>query len=296
MYHRVFEASSDPWQLSVSPKNFAEHLEILRRYYPVLSLHQLLRSLRDAQLPKRAVVLTLDDGYADNLWNAKPLLEKYELSATVFITCGGLDSPTEFWWDDLERTLLQPQTLPQHLQLRVQNRLYEWPITSPDDRQHAYMALHQTLQPLRPSDRNRAMNDLFAWAGVDPMARPDYRPLTTAELIQLAQSEFVDIGAHSVTHPLLAGMSQADQTAEITGSRHKLEAILSSPVDTFSYPYGNLSSETVEIVKAAGFEIALTTDGKAVDVGANPLRLGRFGVGDWDGDRFKHRLEKFFRC
>jgi peptidoglycan/xylan/chitin deacetylase (PgdA/CDA1 family) len=262
----------------------------------VLSLHQLLRSLRDTQLPKRAVVLTFDDGYADNLWNAKPLLEKYELPATVFITSGNLDSPVEFWWDDLERTLLQPQTLPQHLQLSVQDRLYEWPITSSDDRQHAYMAIHQALQPIRPSDRNLAMNDLFAWAEVDSMPRSNYRPLTTAELIQLAQSELVDIGAHSVTHPLLAGMSQADQTAEITGSRQKLEEILACTVDTFSYPYGNLSNDTVEIVKAAGFEIALTTDGQAVDVRANPLRLGRFGVGDWDGDRFKHRLEEFFRC
>ena len=98
-----------------------------------------------------------------------------------------------------------------------------------------------------------------------------------------------------MTHPLLAGMSQAHQTAEIAGSRQKLEAILGSPVDTFSYPYGNLSKETVEMVRAAGFEVALTTDGKAVDVGANPLRLGRFGVGDWGGDRFKHHLDEFFR-
>ena len=296
MYHRVFEASSDPWELSVSPKHFAEHLEILCRNYPVLSLHKLSRSLRDAQLPQRGVVLTFDDGYADNLWNAKPFLEKYELPATVFITSGSLDSPTEFWWDDLERTLLQPKTLPKHLQLSVQDRLYEWPITSSDDRQRAYMAIHQILQPLKPSDRNQVMNDLFAWADMDPMARPDYRPLTTAELIQLAQSEFVDIGAHSVTHPLLAGMSQASQTAEITGSRQKLEVILGGPVDTFSYPYGNLTSDTVEIVKAAGFEIALTTDGKAVDVGANPFRLGRFGVGDWDGEEFKQHLNNFFRA
>ena len=99
-----------------------------------------------------------------------------------------------------------------------------------------------------------------------------------------------------MTHPLLAGMSQIDQTAEIAGSRQTLEAILESPVDTFSYPYGNLANDTIEIVKAAGFEIALTTDGNAVDMGANPFRLGRFGVGDWDGDRFKHHLEKFFRC
>lgn len=296
MYHRVYETSSDPWGLCVSPKHFAEQLEFLSRNYQILSLHKLVRLIEDAQLPKRAVVLTFDDGYSDNLWNAQPLLEKYETPATVFITSGSLDSPTEFWWDDLQRTLLQPKTLPERLKLSVQDRLYEWPITNSDDRQLAYMAIHNILQPLKPSDRNQVMSDLFAWADMDSMARPDYRPLATTELIQLAQSEFVDIGAHSVTHPLLAGMSQASQTAEIAGSRQELEVILGCPVDTFSYPYGNLASETVEIVKAAGFKIALTTDGKAVKVGANPFRLGRFGVGDWDGKKFKQHLNNFFQA
>jgi hypothetical protein len=156
------------------------------------------------------------------------------------------------------------------------------------------MAIHNILLSLKPSDRNQVMNDLFTWADMDPMARPDYRPLSTAELIQLAQSEFVDIGAHSVTHPRLSVMSQANQTAEIAGSRKKLEAILGCPVGTFSYPYGNFTSETVEIVKAAGFEIALTSDGKSVEVGANPFLLGRFGVGDWDVEKFKQHLNCFF--
>jgi peptidoglycan/xylan/chitin deacetylase (PgdA/CDA1 family) len=296
MYHRVFETSSDPWELCVSPKHFADHLELLHRYYPVLSLQQLLRSLRGAQLPKRAVVLTFDDGYADNLWNAKPLLEKYEMPATFFVTSGSLDSPIEFWWDDLERIMLQPRKLPKCLQLNVQDSAYEWQTTNSDERQLAYMAIHQILQPLKPSDRNQAIAELFAQADVDPLGRPDYRPLTTDELIQLAQSEWVDIGAHTVTHPLLSVMSQDDQSAEIIGSRKKLEAILGSPVDMFSYPYGNLSTETVGIVTAAGFLSALTTDDNVVEVGVNLFRLGRFGVGDWAGEKFRQHLDEFFRA
>jgi peptidoglycan/xylan/chitin deacetylase (PgdA/CDA1 family) len=157
------------------------------------------------------------------------------------------------------------------------------------------MAIHQILQPLKPSDRNQAITELFAQADVDPMGRPDYRPLTTDELIQLAQSDLVDIGVHTVTHPLLSVMSQDDQSAEIVGSRQKLEAILGISVETFSYPYGNFTPETVEIVEAAGFEGALTTEENVVEVGKNFFRLGRFGVGDWNGDRFKHKLDEFFR-
>jgi peptidoglycan/xylan/chitin deacetylase (PgdA/CDA1 family) len=261
----------------------------------VLSLHELLSSLGNAQLPKQGVVLTFDDGYADNFWNAKPLLEKYEVPATVFISSGSLDSPTEFWWDNLERALLMPKKLPKSLQLSVQGRLYEWPTKNSDQRQQVYMAIHQILQPLSTSDRDQVMTQLFAWADVDQTGRPDYRPLTSAELIELAQSEFIDIGAHTVTHPLLSVMSRADQSAEIVGSRQKLTAILGSQVDTFAYSYGNFTAETVDIVKAAGFKMALTCKTNVVEKGANQFQLGRFGVGDWEGEKFRQQQFCLFR-
>lgn len=294
MYHRVTETSSDPWNLCVSPKHFTEHLKILQDNYLVLSLHDLLLSLKNARLTKRGVVLTFDDGYADNFWNAKPLLEKYEVPATVFVASGSVDK-NGFWWDKLEQVLLQPRKLPKSLQLNVQGRSYEWSTANSDERRHVYMAIHRILQPLSTSDRDQVMTELFAWADIDQTGCPDYRPLTTTELIQLAQSEFIDIGAHTVTHPLLSVMSQTDQSEEIIGSRQKLTAILGRRVDTFSYPYGKFTSETVDIVKSAGFEMALTTEKNAVEVGANHFQLGRFEVGDWEGEKFKLHLHEFFQ-
>jgi len=295
MYHRVFEAFTDPWELCVSPGHFAEHLEVLSENYQVMRLSELVRYLKAAQLPKRGVVLTFDDGYADNFWNAKPLLEQYRIPATVFVTSGSLDRSTEFWWDDLERVLLQEGKLPKRLQLRIQGRSYEWPTISFDERKLSYMAIHQLLQPLRDSERDPVISELFAWADVAPMGRSDYRSLTTDELIQLEQSEFVDIGAHTVSHSFLSVMTEVEQHDEIAGSRNKLEEIIGRHVDTFSYPYGNLSSNAVNIVEAAGFKGALTIDANPVEVGANPFQLGRFGIGDWDSEEFKHHLDEFFR-
>jgi len=296
LYHRVYEASADPWELCVSPGHFAEQLEVLSANYQVIRLNELVRYLEEAQLPERAVVLTFDDGYADNFWNAKPLLEKFRVPATVFVTSDRLDSPTEFWWDDLERALLQPRKLPKSLRLRVQARSYEWLTTNSHERQHAYMAIHEILQPISVSDRNRVMADVFAWAGVDRTGRPDYRPLTTAELIQLGQSELIDIGAHTVTHPFLSSMPEVDQHTEIAGSRKELEKILGRRVDTFSYPYGNLTRDAVNMVAKAGFVAGLATQDEAVRFGANPLMLGRFCVGDWAAKKFRQRLDSFFRA
>ena len=157
------------------------------------------------------------------------------------------------------------------------------------------MAVHRILKPLRTSDRDQVLAELFAWADLEKIGRPDDRPLKTDELIQLSKSEFIDIGAHTVSHASLSFLSEADQIAEIDGSRKKLTAILGSPVDTFSYPYGNFTSDTVDMVKASGFETALTSKANAVRVGADQFQLGRFEVGDWEGEEFKHHLYEFFR-
>jgi peptidoglycan/xylan/chitin deacetylase (PgdA/CDA1 family) len=245
-------------------------------------------------LPKQGVVLTFDDGYADNLWNAKPLLEKYKVPATVFVASGCIDN-NGFWWDELEQVLLKPKKIPKSLQLNVQGRLYEWPTSNLNQRKHAYLAIHKILLSLKASDRDQLITELFAWAGLHKIGRSDHRPLTTAELLKLSQSEFIDIGAHTVTHASLSILTRADQIREIDGSRERLTAILGNPVDTFSYPYGNFTPETVDIVKSAGFETALTTETNAVEVGANQFQLGRFEVGDWEGEEFKHHLYEFFR-
>src|SRR5919112_2621349 len=71
LYHQIAQLRSDPWRLSVTPNLFAEHLEILRRHAHVIGLQQLSKALPDGVLPDRAVVVTFDDGYADNLYNAK---------------------------------------------------------------------------------------------------------------------------------------------------------------------------------------------------------------------------------
>src|SRR3954469_24009177 len=112
MYHRVADLDADPWGLSVSPTHFEEHLRVLRSLGTVMSLTQLVDGLQQGRIPRRAVVVTFDDGYADNVEVALPLLEQHRVSSTVFLASGAIDRQREFWWDELERILLQPGRLP----------------------------------------------------------------------------------------------------------------------------------------------------------------------------------------
>src|SRR4029077_3069692 len=102
MYHSISRGRPDPWDLCVEPDLFAEQVELLRDRYHVMSLAELRNALSQDEPLTRAVVLTFDDGYRDNLLVAKPLLERHEVPATVFVTTAYVGSGRDFWWDELE--------------------------------------------------------------------------------------------------------------------------------------------------------------------------------------------------
>src|SRR5207249_8006265 len=132
-YHRITEVSSDPWGLCVSPRHFGEHLEILTKHGPVLRLQQVVEAIDAGDLPRRAFAITFDDGYADVLHNAKPLLDQFRVPATVFVTTGEGRQKRGFWWDELDRLLLQTDRLPDTLRLGINGETYTWEL-GPDTR------------------------------------------------------------------------------------------------------------------------------------------------------------------
>jgi hypothetical protein len=103
MYHCVAKVDLDPWGLCVTPQHFDEHLEVLKKSARVISLQQLTQELDAGKSVDRSIAITFDDGYADNLLNAKPILEKYDIPATVFVANGYVEQQQEYWWDELEK-------------------------------------------------------------------------------------------------------------------------------------------------------------------------------------------------
>ena len=112
MYHRVAEAKSDIWDITVSPTNFELQLKKLHRSGNVISLAEMAENMQKNRVKKNSIAITFDDGYADNFAIAKPLLEKYNLPATFFITTANIGKKAEFWWDELENAILFSPKLP----------------------------------------------------------------------------------------------------------------------------------------------------------------------------------------
>lgn len=320
LYHRVTDLPSDPQLLAITPQHFAEHLEVLRKHSHPMGLQQLAQSLQNGKPPDRAVIITFDDGYTDDLYHAKPMLERYDIPATVFVATGQIGQKGEFWWDELDRLLLRPGTSPPLLRLSVNGSTYQWELgeaahysddayrhhrcwnvlekDEPSPRQWLYRSLCQLLRPLSEGERRKVLGELLAWAGAEPVGRSTHRALSPDEVFHLAEGELVEVGAHTVTHPVLSALPAAAQQAEIQRSKARLEEILGRPVTTFSYPYGSRSDytpETVALVREAGFACACSSLADVVWRRTDRFQLPRVLVRNWDGDEFARRLGEWFR-
>lgn len=297
LYHRIVSLSSDPLSLAVSPDHFAQQLEYIYRTCHPMRLLDLVDAMRQRSLPQRAVAITFDDGYSDNFKHAYPLLQSAGIPATIFVSSEQVDTAYEFWWDDLERMLLLPKRLPEYLRISVGGQEHEWRIESVEQRQRAYGAVHALLRPLDAHTRGKVLDELTSWADLGRAGRSDYRAVTATELSELAQSGCIDIGGHTMTHPVLSALSADAQYAEVVGGRQRLESLIGRRVLAFAYPYGtaqDFTEETAEIVRAAGFHAACTTIPGSIESGDDPFRLRRCPIFDWDVETFEQQLESYF--
>ena len=291
LYHRVFDLDTDPQQLCVRVQHFAEHLAHLKQHFQVISLRALIAALRDRNLPDRAVVVTFDDGYVDNLWNAKPLLECHGVPATVHVATGLVGRAAEFWWDELERLVFFSRGLPE--KLRIMGRVRK--AATPD---RVYREIHRLLRPLPAGEQQAVIAELRSQVHEAPLPRPTHRVLTPDELRTIANSDLVEIGAHSLTHSMLTSLPLEEQRHEMAESKRSLESILGRAVRSFAYPFGGremVSRQTIGLAEECGFESACGTIAASVSVKSDLFFLPRFLARDWNGEEFGRQVRGFFR-
>jgi peptidoglycan/xylan/chitin deacetylase (PgdA/CDA1 family) len=280
VYHRVGERSLDPWRLTIDPQTFAGQMETLASDWSPLSLAELVEGFRMRRLPERAVAVTFDDGYADNLDVAAPILLEHTIPATLFVATDLIDSGGPLWWDELASLLLEPERLPSTLTLSSGNgdrwrippvaheekrsaarSLLPWD-AEPGTRLRAFYEIWLALRGLDPPTREAALEEIADWSDAP---RPAGRPLLTWEqLREFAALPGLELGAHTLTHPVLPGCSADDARAEIAAGADGLRAGVGVQVDQFAYPFGAWNRSVARLVAELGFRAAYTTDGNAI--------------------------------
>ena len=159
-----------------------------------------------------------------------------------------------------------------------------------------YLEIYNLLVKLPDSKREQALEQIRR--GATYSDRRQHRCLTRTELCELAQGDLVEIGAHTLTHPVLAELPAEQQQHEIGGSKQQLEALTGKEITSFAYPYGkknHYTRQTVQTVRDHGFACACSNFGGLVSRSSNRFTLPRFQPMDWDGDKFADVVEGWYR-
>lgn len=183
---------------------------------------------------RKFVCLTMDDGYKDNLRIALPILERYRAPASIFIPSGVLDYSLDAWWlqiEELAKTYPDPPAAYDRMIAQI----------------HHNAATLERLRPLFPANQ-KEINKRYFMSG-DEIKTADKNPL-------------IEIGGHTVTHPLLARLNEEEAYREILQNKKDLEKLLNRPVEVFAYPFGNADACGVrefQLAQKAGYKVAVTT-------------------------------------
>jgi glycosyltransferase involved in cell wall biosynthesis/peptidoglycan/xylan/chitin deacetylase (PgdA/CDA1 family) len=273
-----------------------------------VTLDGLVAAVAEGASVDDAVVVTFDDGYADNLLAALPLLERHGVPATFFIPSGAIDATHEFWWDELEGLLLGREELPPQLRLSIEGQAYRYDLGAatrlspeqlaasgwvaweppPTPRHALYVELWTRCQMVSAQSRDDVFRQLRTWAAHAP-PRAERRTLSTSELRTMAASPLADIAGHTITHPSLASLPLHEQRREIVHGRLRLDELIGRAVRSFSYPFGKVtdySSETIHLVREAGYRAACSNFGGLVTQHTDIFQLPRLFVRDLDGPAF----------
>lgn len=311
MYHCITAAEMDPWGICVSPTAFDEHLQVLARSCAVVDLGE-LTDPAPYTTTGSTFALTFDDGYADNLLAALPILERHDMPATVFVIGSALDRTREFWWDALERAILSDRLLPARLDFpfggRRQYRIDDDPLDVAEtrnwradrqapacDRQQLFRDLWDAIVVLEPAAQDDAVDFLLEWAGHPVTVEPARPALTQAQFAELLAHPLITIGSHTVDHVSLTDLPADRQFRQIDDGRRRMAELTGLDVTRFSYPYGRNNSSARAAARRAGIEIACTSAAMPAVAGDDPLTFPRLQVSAPDGEQFARWLTEVHR-
>jgi subfamily B ATP-binding cassette protein MsbA len=323
LYHRVADLESDPWGLAVSPRNFRDHMRVLANERRCIPVSELVQELAAGRYPSGTACVTFDDGYSDNLLNARPILQEFSVPATFFLTSGYLRGDSDFWWDALENPFFRKTRIPPTLEIEIERALMtfdfvgdteyrdaafaahrEWRAWErPLSKRHvAYHRLWKALHRLPSPSRDRVIDTIQGWAtpralaegGKEDGGDAGGRPLSSEGVRQLAAGSGVEIGGHTVTHPCLPLLDRDAQEWEIVENKRRLEELLERPLRYFSYPHGELSDDTVSLLKQAGYEAAWTNKSFCLEPSTDLFKLPRVCVEDWNRRDFARKVKEHF--
>ena len=299
MYHRIADEPFDPWGLAVTPTHFSDQLSWLAAHRTVLRLADFAALHRAGALPRDAIAVTIDDGYACSSALAAPLLEQFRIPATLFLPIDLIERERPFWWDELEQIVLGhpgPNLSVGGTDIAIgaaEPADRRWPPRSKPTtaRQAAFEAILTAVTRKSPDERDRIMDDLRRQTAPLDELPPAKRPLSPVEARRLAGT-IIELGGHTRSHPWLPDLDDDHQRREIGGCIDRLHELTGTRPTAFAYPYGTSDERSRRLVEESGIECACVTGDLGVSPRSSSLALPRMRVGDWDAAGLQQALAR----
>lgn len=284
MYHRVLSTQelansySHP-AIVVSPETFRLHIEVLKRWFNVLTPQEFLDHLKNAKdFPPRSCLITFDDGWLDNLQNAAPLLSNNNISACIFIPIDHVGSNEGFWQEQTASILDSIFKLPMEERQPILDE-FDLPCTescSGADRISLVFDTVQSYKSLQPADRNALI--LRLQRALPSTAKGSSDRFIDWEGVRRIEGFGLHIGSHACSHQILTQLEPTEADAELKRSKSVLESQLGKPVTWLAYPNGNYDSDIINGARECGYEIAFSTDVGYIRKSDNRWALKRINI------------------
>jgi len=280
MYHRINdEVGQKLVGLTVSTQNFEKQLLYFKKQFQILRLEEDWTSLK-----KTGIVITFDDGYADNMINALPLLEKYQIPATIFITTLNSNSKKEFWWDRLvfdysncNKSFYLPN---QSDKISKSNRTYKY--------------ITDYVHDMRNEDKEEWFLSFEKINNITFLHREEYRSLTNSELKLLSEHPLITLGIHTHNHYSLGTLSYEEQKQEISFSIEKLKELTTKTIKYLALPHGSYNADTLKITKVLNLEgVLLANDYYSNIKNKHSKKINRILMPNIEGKELVKCLKKF---
>ena len=272
IYHRVHPGADALFPNSLDARRFDEQMSWVGSALNVVPLNEAIEMLYQGRLPSGTVCITFDDGYRDNLEVALPILNRHGISATIFVASGFLDGGR--MWNDtvIEAVRRAPGS---GIDLAFLGLGYR-PLGTSAARRTVIKEVIETMKYL-PSDDRQANADALARAVGEDLPCD---MMLRSEQVRELHAAGIDIGAHTVSHPILARLDDKTARSEIADGRQMLESILGAPVSLFAYPNGKPGTDYgpshVAMVRDFGFSAAVSTRPGASDSHTDRYQLPRY--------------------
>ena len=279
LYHGVTNSDSIGIENSSGKHIKAEEFESQMKW---LSKNKKVVPLKEVNKIQGSVAITFDDAFKNVHDVALPILKKYDLPSTFFITTGFVESEKLFWVDRVEHMINYPKN--SFIELSMHEKRF-WPISNNEDKLHTMNIIKAILKRLNPNARDEMIKDIELQLGFNKdRLSENYKTLSWDDVKDLHDSPKYEVGGHTVNHEILSYLDDKKLEYEIGDCIDTLSKKLGKPVDSFSYPEGqeiHYNDKVISVLKKHGIKIGPSAIDGVVDKTDDNFNLKRIMVGFW---------------